>query len=79
MWRNTVVSAPKRARIDAPGSAPGETTSHTRSDGSRHAHYAALGRVALANVRATLGWCVDTLRFPRDRERRDGVDNPHEQ
>jgi hypothetical protein len=79
MRRDTVVSAPKRARIDAPGSAPGETTSHARGDGSRHARYAALGRVALANMRATLGWCVDTLRFPRDRHRHDAVDNPHEQ
>jgi hypothetical protein len=79
MRRDTVVSAPKRARIDAPGSAAGVTTSHARSDGSRHAHYAALGRYALANMRATLGWCVETLRFPRDRHRRDTVDTPHEQ
>ena len=89
MWRDTVVSARKRVRIDAPGigasgsdapgSAPGGTTSPTRGDESRHAHYAALGRMALANMRATLGWCADTLRFPRERHQRDAVDDPHEQ
>jgi hypothetical protein len=79
MRRETVVSAPKRARIDARGAAPGEATSEAHSAGSRRAYYMALGRLALQNMRNTLGWCVNTLRLPGDRPRRDGVRNRHEQ
>jgi hypothetical protein len=79
MRKETVVSAPKRARIDARGVAPGETPSAAHSAGTRRAYYTALGKLALQNMRNTLGWCRNTLRLPGDRQRRDGVGNRHEQ
>lgn len=72
------MSAPTRPRIDDRGVAPSEPTSDTHGDESRRAYYAALGRMALQNMRDTLGWCVNTLRLTGDRHRRDAVRNPHE-
>ena len=71
MWRDTVVSAPKRAEVDSPELAHAETAPDAHGAWNRRAYYVALGKLALQNVRDTLGWCVDTLRFPNDRRRRD--------
>jgi hypothetical protein len=76
MRRNTVVSAPRRARIDAPGVASETATADTHRDGNRRAYYTALGKLALENMRSTLGWWLDTLRFPSDRNRGEDVRNP---
>ena len=79
MRRDTVVSARKRARIEALGVASGMPPSDTHGRWSRRAHYAALGKLALENMRHTLDWCVNTLRLTREPDRRDDGRTPHEQ
>ena len=74
MWRDTVVTAPKRAEVDSPSIARGESASDAPDARTRRAYYMALGKLALQNARDTLGWCVDALRFPNDR---GGDDSRH--
>ena len=78
MRRNTVVSAPRHARVDAPNLALDEATPATRATASRRAYCMAMGRLAVRNVRETLGWWIDTLRLPSDRARRDEARRPDE-
>ena len=61
MNKETVVSAPRRARVDAPELVRDEAASRTHSEESRGAHYLALGRLALRKMRGTLGWHVDAM------------------
>ena len=84
MRRDTVVSAPKRARMDDPSVAThtvahSEAPVHAPVERHGRAYYAALGKLALENMRHTVDWCVDTLRLPYSRRRDDAGHNSHEQ
>ena len=78
MRRESVVSAPRRARVDSPELAHGESTPETMQhrDGTVAPYHLALGRRALQHVRLTLAWCADALRLPGDRGRRDASRHP---
>ena len=78
MRRDTVVSAPKHVRIEAPDVASGTTQPDTHGSGNRRAYYTAMGKLALENIRHTLDWWVNALRLPSDRNRRDDERHPHE-
>jgi len=78
MRTERVVSAPRRASVDSPDLAHGESTPETtqHGEGTAGVHHLALGRRALQHMRLTLAWCADALRLPTDRGRRDASRHP---